>query len=80
MELLRDGTQLENTGDAAGRGSGCPAPGPGRYGQDDAVGPTSKSQHQGDPEASLAYPCLPIPKPLGKGSRDGLVEGEVWKG
>lgn len=43
VALVRDGTQPESAGDAAGGGSGCPAPGRGRHEQDAADGPASKS-------------------------------------
>ncbi|MXQ82973.1 hypothetical protein E5288_WYG022807 [Bos mutus] len=43
MALVRDGTQPECAGDAAGGGSECPTPGRGRHKQDAANGPTSQS-------------------------------------
>lgn len=79
---VRDGTHPQSAGDAAGRGSGCPAQGPGRHKRNAAVGPPPQGQHQGDTEAS---PRLPLPPPphswaglgqgLGKGFQGWGVRG-----
>ncbi|XP_035115105.2 cholesterol side-chain cleavage enzyme, mitochondrial isoform X2 [Callithrix jacchus] len=50
VALVRDGTQPESAGYAAGGGFGRPAPGPGRHSHNAAAGATPESQHQGDSE------------------------------